>query len=513
MRLLRLPLLLLLALAPASSSGATGDDRLVFVAKTRTSTAGAVALANGDGSAARIVLENGNIIGMEGASGADRSPDGSRIAFTSFPGGSKQQQNELYAIGSDGTGLVRLTENTATDTGPSWTPDGRIVFASSREYPANPARFDLWVMNADGSGARKLFAEASLPKVSPDGQRIAFSRGMSIYVSGFDGRNAKVLFRPCKGYAQPGGWSPDGTRIVFHYDSAGQFTREVYVMRADGSDVKRLTYNASEDSAATFSPDGAKIAFAHGGRIWTMSPDGSSQTDLGLSGGGPSWARATGRPAAPVPAGGTPPQTSCYSADAAPTSPPPAAQPPAPDREPPTITITTPRDTAYLLNQALSALYACRDTGSGIDSCVGNVPVGGRVDTTMVGTKSFTVNAADKAGNTATASVSYRVTFGFCGVSVSARTLIRANSTVPLRLTLCDGRGSPAAGAARLVAASIDGQPVEAPPANPGNVFREVGRSSYLYNLSTKGLAAGPHELIVRVDGDPVDHAVRFSVT
>jgi hypothetical protein len=63
----------------------------------------------------------------------------------------------------------------------------------------------------------------------------------------------------------------------------------------------------------------------------------------------------------------------------------------------------------YDRNQRVPALYACLDLRSGIAQCTGTVPVGQRIDTATKGTKSFTVNVRDQAGNTRAVTVQYRV--------------------------------------------------------------------------------------------------------
>jgi hypothetical protein len=59
------------------------------------------------------------------------------------------------------------------------------------------------------------------------------------------------------------------------------------------------------------------------------------------------------------------------------------------------------RGAEYELEEAVAADYACSDGGSGIDSCAGPVPSGGKIDTGSVGPKTFTVEARDRAGNAA----------------------------------------------------------------------------------------------------------------
>ena len=106
-------------------------------------------------------------------------------------------------------------------------------------------------------------------------------------------------------------------------------------------------------------------------------------------------------------------------------------EPAAQDITPPTITITTPSDgTTYQLGQAVNAAYTCQDEtdGSGLASCAGPVANGSVIDTSSVGPKSFTVNAADNAGNPASLTHNYSVIYNFSGFSQPVDNLPTLNS-------------------------------------------------------------------------------------
>jgi probable HAF family extracellular repeat protein len=80
------------------------------------------------------------------------------------------------------------------------------------------------------------------------------------------------------------------------------------------------------------------------------------------------------------------------------------------DKKAPGIVITRPANMAvYQLNEPLTAAYTCSDGGSGVSSCAANVANGSPVDTSTLGSKSFTVTAADAVGNTSSYTVTYDV--------------------------------------------------------------------------------------------------------
>ena len=111
-----------------------------------------------------------------------------RIAFTSTRDGNF----EIYAMNTDGTNQIRLTNNPAFDAFPSWNPGGRkITFA--RHIDGNP---DIFLMNADGSKQTRLTnnpAYDNCPSWSSDGKRIFFlsnrDENLEIYVMNTDGTN------------------------------------------------------------------------------------------------------------------------------------------------------------------------------------------------------------------------------------------------------------------------------------------------------------------------------------
>jgi Tol biopolymer transport system component len=242
-------------------------------------------------------------------------PSGTRSAVTSLSGRIVFDNfQDVWSINADGTGLTRLTRSLTPDFDATWSPDGaRIAFRSERS--GNP---EIWLMNADGSGQRRLAdglspawspdgsriayaspgglsvmnadgsgqhrvphtAGGEYPSWSPDGKRIAFNSNLSgdhlMYIVDVDGSHVVDLSSTGEGWQVD--WSPDGRSILFtsHRDHADNYT-DIYVMRPDGSGVKRLTHNRAYSPA--WSPDGSHIVFSAPG-LFVMRADGSGITSL-----------------------------------------------------------------------------------------------------------------------------------------------------------------------------------------------------------------------------------------
>ena len=167
--------------------------------------------------------------------------------------------------------------------------------------------------------------------------------------------------------------------------------------------------------------------------------------------------------------------------------------------------------TTYLLNQNVIADWDVGNSGSGIASETGTVAKGTAIDTSSIGTKTFTVTAVDNTGIQVSKTVSYNVVYAYYGVMQPIEGddtgKLKAGRTIPVKFQLKDAEGNFVTSAsAKLYYAKIENglageeyEAVSSGKANDGNVFR-CADSKYIFNLSTKGWSAGTYQLRIQLD-------------
>jgi len=142
------------------------------------------------------------------------SPDGREIAFV--------RDKDVYVMGTDGSGVRRLTTSPYVDESPQWSPDGStIVYANLQKTTGNSgfthSSVIMTIPSAGGSPtqiSRNPDTDGE-PSYSPDGSQIVFRRGFDIWVMNADGTGAHRIAQNTGGTADAPRWSPDGTKIAF----------------------------------------------------------------------------------------------------------------------------------------------------------------------------------------------------------------------------------------------------------------------------------------------------------
>jgi Tol biopolymer transport system component len=187
------------------------------------------------------------------------SADG-RFVVASDDNGGGTNISVSRADGSD-RHVVPLPESSYEQSA-SISPDGKTVALA---YAPNPdAPLDVWTVSVDGSGFRRLTSTGNVSTVawSPDGKRIAFTDqaalpqgdyepGDDVYVVRDDGSDVRRIGGYASGYWPPA-WSPDGTKIAF--DDLHERVKVVDL----ASDSAQIVLEDGE--APVWSPDGQRMA-------------------------------------------------------------------------------------------------------------------------------------------------------------------------------------------------------------------------------------------------------------
>jgi Tol biopolymer transport system component len=204
---------------------------------------------------------------------ADLSPDGRYVAFGTWTSlGGNKAERWLYLIDVDGSHLRRLTDRQGVD--PAFSPDGRRVAFVSYESGL------IYVMNIDGSNVVNTAQPGYAPAWSPDARRIAFNCGYSPpQICAMDDDGARLVHITNDhfwNYAPQ--YSPDGRIIVFFSErDCAPDCYEIYAMTSDGSNLRRLSPpSMGIRTRPSFTSDG-RILFVQ--TNWHRRPNGTMQRD------------------------------------------------------------------------------------------------------------------------------------------------------------------------------------------------------------------------------------------
>ena len=192
---------------------------------------------------------------------------------------------DIFTANADGSGLTRITDTDGYDAEATIGPDGRIVFTSVRD-----GDMEIYSMNGDGSDIERLTNRPGPdggPFFSPDGSKIVFRAreiapgpelndyhalleqglwrptALEIFVMDADGGNLRQV-TDLDGASFAPFWHPDGERIIFssnwHNPEGRNF--DLFLINEDGTGLQQITFGDTFDGFPMFSPDGGQLVFA-----------------------------------------------------------------------------------------------------------------------------------------------------------------------------------------------------------------------------------------------------------
>jgi Tol biopolymer transport system component len=214
--------------------------------------------------------------------------DGQIVFSTGFDGTDPGLTSQIFSVDPDGGGRRQLTHlpKGRHAVAPDASPDGdKVVYQSDAS-----GDWQIWVMQIDGTDQHRLFADPGFsdrdPSWSPNGTRVVFARCRrprqseycDIDVVRADGSNRRRVLGGNWEHHNPR-FSPDGSRIAFS-STMGGFRSAVWVVRADGTNVRRITSPTLLAFVPDWAPDGAHIVFSShccvsGSNAYIVRPDGT----------------------------------------------------------------------------------------------------------------------------------------------------------------------------------------------------------------------------------------------
>ena len=215
------------------------------------------------------------------------SPDGARMVFQS----EREAGNpffQIYVLDFDSGETRRVSTGTGKTTCPFIRPGSDEILFGSTHHDPRTAEYQQAELDFRGSGKERRYSWDFDPE-------------MELYVAGADGTLRRLT--ESRGYDAEGSYSPDGNWIVFsstrqayglelspedqqRLENDPSYFAELYVMRADGSELRRITWSPGYDGGPFFAPDGKRIVWRRFdpegliADVWYHDLDGGQQRQV-----------------------------------------------------------------------------------------------------------------------------------------------------------------------------------------------------------------------------------------
>lgn len=239
----------------SSLADVSADGRWIsFIASgTRENPGLWIARARTDGSRFKILTDAVDPLPLSYGS-PTWSPDGTQIVFVGQP---NEQQGDtggdLYIVPRNGGDLERVTDTPQAEQEPAWSPDGTtIAYVRCEVGPFCGPDGQLWTLKVGSTDPPTLLVQnATHPDWSPNGTRIVYecqrdvlNNERRICVYDLATQQSTVIYQRFSPASYPV-WSPNGKRIAVTIEPLTEENNdpEIYTMRADGSDLRRITDN------------------------------------------------------------------------------------------------------------------------------------------------------------------------------------------------------------------------------------------------------------------------------
>lgn len=233
---------------PTSIDDDQPKGKIVFVCQVfKLQSQDQICIMNADGTGWRRLTMTDNVRSFY----PSLAPDGKTVVYSSnLDGNFKIYEMDLFGNSKPLGQTIGIA--------PEISPDGSLL-----TFANNDGREDVvWIMNRDGSGKRVLYTPGWDPTWSPDGKKVLFAT----YIGGIP--QLAVINLDGSGFLQitnlpflrgRSDWSPDGQHIITY--SGKPWERELYLMSPDGTNMKQISPTGGNSQGPSFSPDGQWVAF------------------------------------------------------------------------------------------------------------------------------------------------------------------------------------------------------------------------------------------------------------